>query len=225
MENGEEKRFTSFYSYDRAGNITKSIGKAGERLVAEETDASGTITTIQYEYDKLQRLTDETITKGNDSLTNTYSYDSVSNRTKKNTVVDGAVENLIDTADEKSDFHTGITTYTYNNLNQLVEEKREEGSIYYTYDKNGNLVGKEGKEKYTYSYDGENRLLRATVQSGNSVTIESYTYDYEVSFLVSCFCAAYEQCYGTNTKFTSLICQSEGGKGVNSKDGTVYVKQ
>ncbi|MBO5088229.1 MAG: hypothetical protein J6C01_06100, partial [Lachnospiraceae bacterium] len=29
-----------------------------------------------------------------------------------------------------------------------------------------------------YSYDKENHLLRATIQKGNSVTIESYTYDY-----------------------------------------------
>lgn len=29
-----------------------------------------------------------------------------------------------------------------------------------------------------YSYDKENHLLRATIQQGNSVTIESYTYDY-----------------------------------------------
>ena len=36
-----------------------------------------------------------------------------------------------------------------------------------------------GSEDKTYTYDADNRLITATVSSGNNVTIESYTYDYE----------------------------------------------
>ena len=55
---------------------------------------------------------------------------------------------------------TGKTVYTYNDLNQLTGPE------------NGGML-------VTYTYDAENRLVTATVSSGNSVTIESYTYDYE----------------------------------------------
>lgn len=72
----------------------------------------------------------------------------------------------------------GTTTYTYNALNQLVNEKSDDGTITYTYDANGNLTEQAGRKTASYSYDAENRLTKATVQSGNSVTIESYTYDY-----------------------------------------------
>ena len=48
----------------------------------------------------------------------------------------------------------------------------------YTYDDNGNLVKQSGETSIDYSYDKENHLLRATIQKGNSVTVEAYTYDY-----------------------------------------------
>ena len=72
----------------------------------------------------------------------------------------------------------GTTTYTYNALNQLVTETSDEGTITYTFDENGNLIKQSGDKTVDYSYDKENHLLRATIQKGNSVTIESYTYDY-----------------------------------------------
>lgn len=71
-----------------------------------------------------------------------------------------------------------IITYTYNALNQLVTESSEEGTITYTFDDNGNLIKQTGDKVVDYNYDKENHLLRATIQKGNSVTIESYTYDY-----------------------------------------------
>ncbi len=128
-----------------------TLGASGERIKVEELDR-----TVEYTYDSLYRLTSETITKGKTKTTYTYAYDSVSNRTLKN--VDG-VE----------------TTYVYNELNQLVSE---DGTTY-EYDNAGNLVRVVGAGKTAlYKYDSENRLIKATVQQGNNVVVETYTYDY-----------------------------------------------
>ena len=92
--------------------------------------------------------------------------------------VKGEMSAIADTSSEEVQVTEGRTTYTYNALNQLVAERLPGGSITYTYDANGNLVKQSGSKTVDYSYDKENHLLRATIQQGNSVTIESYTYDY-----------------------------------------------
>ena len=128
-----------------------TLGASGKRLSVTELDR-----TVEYTYDEFYRLTSETITKGKTKTTYTYAYDNVSNRTLKN--VDG-VE----------------TTYVYNELNQLVSEN----DTTYEYDNAGNLVRVVGAGKTAlYKYDSENRLIKATVQQGNNVVVETYTYDY-----------------------------------------------
>ena len=128
-----------------------TLGASGERLKVEELDR-----TVEYGYDELYRLTSETITKGKTVTTYAYEYDNVSNRTLKN--VDG-VE----------------TVYTYNELNQLVSED----STTYEYDNAGNLVRVVGAGKTAlYVYNADNKLVKATVQQGNNVVVETYTYDY-----------------------------------------------
>ena len=128
-----------------------TLGASGERLSVTELDR-----TVEYTYDELYRLTSETITKGKTKTTYAYEYDNVSNRTLKN--VDG-VE----------------TVYTYNALNQLVSEN----DTTYEYDLNGNLVRVIGVGKSSlYEYNSENKLIKATVQQGDNVVVETYTYDY-----------------------------------------------
>ncbi len=153
------------------------LGKAGERLSVTETDTSGETETT-YRYDKLNRLVKETIAKDGNELTNEYCYDKASSRISKETKVKGELSAIADTSSEEVQVTEGRTTYTYNALNQLVAERLPGGSITYTYDANGNLVKQSGSKNVDYSYDKENHLLRATIQQGNSVTIESYTYDY-----------------------------------------------
>lgn len=131
-----------------------------------------------YGYDKLNRLVKETIAKDGNELTNEYSYDKANSRISKETKVKGEMSAIADTSSEEVQVTEGRTTYTYNALNQLVAERSPGGSITYTYDANGNLVKQSGSKNVDYSYDKENHLLRATIQQGNSVTIESYTYDY-----------------------------------------------
>ena len=128
-----------------------TLGASGERVKVEELDR-----TVEYTYDSLYRLTSETITKGKNKTTYAYEYDNVSNRTLK--TVDG-VE----------------TVYTYNELNQLVSE---DGTTY-EYDNAGNLVRVVGAGKTAlYVYNADNKLVKATVQQGNNVVVETYTYDY-----------------------------------------------
>lgn len=156
---------------------TYGLGKAGERLSVTDI-TNGIETDIAYEYDSLNRLTKEVIERGDNKLTNEYGYDSAGNRTSKETKVKGDITELADTQLDEVEITEGTTTYTYNALNQLVNEKSDDGTITYTYDANGNLTEQAGRKTASYSYDAENRLTKATVQSGNSVTIESYTYDY-----------------------------------------------
>ncbi|MBQ8547020.1 MAG: EndoU domain-containing protein, partial [Lachnospiraceae bacterium] len=166
---------------DASGNTlakyTYGLGKAGERISVTEVIGE-TETEITYKYDKLMRLVKETTERGSNKLIHEYKYDEVSNRIQKETTVKGDVEALADVQAEAVTVTEGVTTYTYNALNQLVEESGPEGVITHTYDDNGNLIKQTGDKIVDYSYDTENHLLRVTIQKGNSVTIESYTYDY-----------------------------------------------
>ena len=135
-------------------------------------------TDITCQYDKLNRLAKETIERNGNKLTNEYAYDKVSNRVSKKTSVSGDLSVLADTSLDDVEVIEGTTTYTYNAGGQLIMETSPAGSVIYTYDDNGNLVSRTGDKTVTYSYDKENHLLRATIQKGGSVTVESYTYDY-----------------------------------------------
>ncbi|MDE5781318.1 MAG: hypothetical protein K2I03_07535, partial [Lachnospiraceae bacterium] len=188
------------YKYGNAGEKTLAI----EAVRESADDADARVICTEYGYDKLLRLTDEKIsindsvefsslitspgdadnvdnlilsTEGiswSGSIHNKYAYDSVSNRTSKETIVTGDVCGL----DES--IETGKTEYSYNGLNQLAKAENNGTLKTYTYDVNGNLVSEHGgSEDKTYTYNAENRLITATVSSGNNVTIESYTYDYE----------------------------------------------
>ena len=153
------------------------IGKAGERISVTEIN-SGVETEITYKYDKLNRLVKETIECKGNRLTNEYEYDEVSNRTKKKTTVKGDITSIADTSLDEVEVTEGTTTYTYNSLNQLITEVTDHATKTYTYDANGSLIRQTGEKTIDYSYDKEMHLIKATIQKGNSVTIESYTYDY-----------------------------------------------
>jgi RHS repeat-associated protein len=57
-----------------------------------------------------------------------------------------------------------------------------ENDAAYEYDLNGNLIRIISTDKATfYTYDANNRLIRATVQSGNDVAVEEYEYDFEAN--------------------------------------------
>ena len=134
-----------------AAQYEYTLGAAGERTEVKELDR-----TVAYTYDKLYRLTGETITAGSKTTAYTYAYDAVSNRVSQ-------TENGAETA------------YTYNKLNQLVSEN----DTAYTYDDAGNLISvKSDTKSAVYAYDAENRMIRAAVQEDGTETVEEYAYDY-----------------------------------------------
>ena len=129
------------------------IGKNGERTKVTELGR-----TVEYEYDKLNRLTKETVTRGTAVSTTSYAYDKNSNRTSM--TKDGTV-----------------TTYVYNDLNQITRA----GNINYTWDEAGNLVSQTtttGVLVASYTYDSQNRMVSANVSSNSSTIVETYEYDY-----------------------------------------------
>ena len=197
------------------------LGKAGERLSVTETDTSGETETT-YGYDKLNRLVKEVIAKNGNELTNEYGYDKVSNRISKETKVKGSLSELADTASQEVQVREGRTTYTYNALNQLVTEKSSEGSITYTYDANGNLIKQSGSKNVDYSYDQENHLLRATIQQGNSVTVESYTYDYAGNRLSKTVNESDTVCYVNDTSGSLTLVVAETDQ--NGKETAFYTR-
>ncbi|WP_019680070.1 VWA domain-containing protein [Ruminococcus flavefaciens] len=151
----ELNRLISEKALDKQGGLVAkyeyTLGASGERLKAEETDR-----TVEYTYDKLYRLTGEKITVGDEVTEYTYAYDSVSNRIMKTR-------------------NSAETTYTYNALNQLTSEN----GTSYQYDNAGNLISVTSDTKSVlYAYNAENKMIRATVQEGNSISVEEYEYDY-----------------------------------------------
>lgn len=109
--------------------------------------------TINYQYDQLNQLTQETFLDG---TTVSYEYDSVGNRTKK-TLTKGTTST--------------ITTYSFNQADQLNSVNTQP----LLYDLNGNLVDN-GKNIFVYNPD--NRLVEFKDKATGN-TIASFTYDYK----------------------------------------------
>lgn len=180
---------TVSYTYDVKGNLTSLIhrtatgkvinsfsythDKVGNRLTKAEPDI-----TFNYGYDPVYRLLSALPTKphgrGNWQGHNAenYSYDPVGNR-------------LTGPHDHE--------TYAYGPGNELLSTRH----LQFGYDKNGNRVEKArlhqeesskgeqndhdgnryGNEKWSYSFDFENRLIKAEKKHGHETTIVTFKYD------------------------------------------------
>lgn len=145
---------------------TYGIGKAGERLSVTEIN-NGVETNIFFSYDKLERLVKETRERGNNKLVNEYTYDKVGNRLTKTTTISGNLSEIADINSDEVTITEGITTYTYNSLNQLVKETLPQGNIMYLYDYNGNLVSQSGVKNTEFIYDKENHLICTKTHNEN----------------------------------------------------------
>ena len=151
-------RLTSVVNKDAGGTIssfTYSLDANGNRT--QMVDLSGT---HAYDYDDLYRLTQVDYP---DPATDTYDYDAVGNREKKNS-----------------------TVYTYDDADQMLTA----GGVSYGYDANGNQTSR-GSD--TFTYDHENRLTDAVMGGATfsstyngdgyrtshteGVTTTSYTWD------------------------------------------------
>ncbi|WP_294242138.1 RHS repeat-associated core domain-containing protein [Pseudobutyrivibrio sp.] len=145
----------SIYTVNAAGDVLQDYSYTRD-LNGNITEADEGARTVYYEYDALGRLTKETVEDVSGTHVTEYSYDANSNRISK--TVDGVV-----------------TTYTYNELNQLVQA----GDTTYTYDNAGNLVSQSvsGVLVVAYEYDEYNRLISVTGYAAGNEYDASFTYD------------------------------------------------
>lgn len=152
------------YSYDDLNRLIDLTYRQADGTVIDrltyELDAANNRTsvtfqnddTIQYTYDKANQLIEEVRT-GDLTYNQTFSYDSVGNRTQSTN--DGTT-----------------TNYTYNVANQLTQESGPQ-TINYSYNARGDMIMRSGGGgDFTYSYDYDGRLTG--VNGPNIEAINAY---------------------------------------------------
>jgi RHS repeat-associated protein len=132
---------TSF-TYDKEGN-KKTIVRNNNVANSEEFNYDAAYRMIGYKKGTIG---------GTPSINNTYTYDLLGNRTAAN--LNGVA-----------------TTYTTNNLNQMLNLNNGTQNINFTYDNNGNQTY---NGTYFKKYDAEGRLLMDSASTTNKIT---YQYD------------------------------------------------
>lgn len=125
------------------------------------------VTSTQYEYDKMNRLTRVV---AHDGTATVYTYDENGNR-------------------ETATFANGeVLTFTYDELNRLVLEKEvdKKGNVIaqysYTLGKGGERTkvtetGACGEVETSYDYDKAGRLVEEVIKTGEEKTTYVYKYD------------------------------------------------
>ncbi|MBZ0318910.1 MAG: hypothetical protein K8L91_21020 [Anaerolineae bacterium] len=130
------------YTLDTVGNRTR-VDELG-----------GDYTT--WGYDNQYRLTNETIHDGGNTISSSYAYDDVGNRTSQ--TVNGQA-----------------TTSSYNALDQMTQSVTGGTTTTYAYDGRGNLATTTmGSDVTTYSWDALDRLTTVDMPAGAD---SAYTYD------------------------------------------------
>jgi len=141
---------TAIEHYSKDGTLTgfNRYTYNTDNLVATKETSEGT---WSYSYDKVGQLTSAVLkdTSNNVLRSENYTYDAMGNRTKS--VIDGVT-----------------TTYTYNNMNQIVSAN----GFAYKYDADGNLLE---DEKRSYTWTTDNRVASET----DKATGQTWTYTYD----------------------------------------------
>ncbi len=185
---------TFAFGYDTMGRRT-GLGYPNGASISYGYDSVGQLTSL---------LAQTVGHKGRNELVNAFSYtlDAIGNRVSKSVTWNehqsnqydytyDALSQLIEILDGKSKEKSSrkrIVGYvydrvgnrvtgpgwndlsTYNEVNQLVTR----GRASYRYDRNGNLIAKDG---WSYSYDYENRLIKATKTDDGETKAISFKYD------------------------------------------------
>ena len=159
----------STLTYDKAHRLT------GLRHMDKQDKL---ISSYGYEYDDGGYIAKETIKQDGETLVHTYTYDTLG-QVENMTVSDGAGKELSKlsytydlagnklTSTETVDGKENQTRFTYDDHNRLTKLESPDGTITYTYDKNGNRIASEkNSEKLDYIYDTENRLLAIKDKKG-----------------------------------------------------------
>ncbi|AFY56856.1 RHS repeat-associated core domain protein [Rivularia sp. PCC 7116] len=140
------------------GNIISSyeytLDNVGNRLVLEENTGRR----VEYSYDDLYRLTQESVTDAtNGNETTNYVYDNIGNRQSRTSTTNGT------------------TTYTYDDNDRLLTETNDGIVTNYSYDDAGNLIttATNGETQLTYTWNSKGELSQAVVnENGSEQTIE-----------------------------------------------------
>lgn len=156
---------TTTYTYDDAGRLTNL-----ENGYSEDT---------AFVYDNANRLTQQTFDTGQKSI---FGYDargrqtSVDHKTSANAVLSEEDYVYDDGGNLTSKTVNSVTTtYTYDDIDQLLSESRTGYSASYTYDANGNRASKTlGGVTEVYTNDDADKLTEIKV--GGS-TVKSFGYD------------------------------------------------
>ncbi|MBB6214107.1 RHS repeat-associated protein [Anaerosolibacter carboniphilus] len=162
------------YEYSKRGEVTKLVNKKADGTIIEEyaytyDDNGNQLTKIDkrgitvYTYDSMNRLKE--VNEPNGAKT-TFDFDKAGNRTSQIEVVGGTVK---------------LTNYTYNNLNQLVNEAAQISGktteTEYRYDANGNLVSKAIHEIKAVNQNQLEGIFFSTAGDGKTTEITLYQYD------------------------------------------------
>ena len=178
------------YSYNTAGDLTDVVRGDGTKSFLTYDKAhrltelrhmdkqDKLISSYGYEYDDGGYIAKETIKQDGETLVHTYTYDTLG-QVENMTVSDGAGKELSKlsytydlagnklTSTETVDGKESQTRFTYDDHNRLTKLEGPDGTITYTYDKNGNRIASEkNSEKLDYIYDTENRLLAIKDKKG-----------------------------------------------------------
>jgi RHS repeat-associated protein len=175
------------YDYDASGNLLReensngtatdyTYDDAGRLLTIVNTAAGGGVTSqFTYSYDDAGQRSGVVTSDG----TWTYGYDDAGQLTTaqfvstRAGVADKSIAYAYDDAGNRiSSTEDGVTTtYAANDLNQYTAA----GSATFTYDDDGNMVGKvDASGSWTFEYNADNRLIRVEAGGGS---ITEYEYD------------------------------------------------
>ena len=180
--NGRETEYT----YDDANRLTYLVNTDGEDVVSSHAytlDAVGNrlqvaesglniafglnVATTTYEYDILNRL--DTVTSP--VTTVAYTYDSSGNRLSMATT-DGNVSSTVAYTYDAGDrlLSAGGTTYTYDNNGNRIGKNEVNATTSYRYDDAGRLTGVSlpGGTSVEFVYDGDGNRLSKSVNSTNT---------------------------------------------------------
>lgn len=154
-------RTTTAYTYDADSRLTALTSK---------TSSGTTINSISHSYDK----TANRLTKKETSGTTNYSYDAIYRLIKSALGTTTKEQFTYDVTGNRTTGPTTANAYTIDQGNQLQTKT----GTSYTYDNNGNQITKtEGTTTWHYSYDGENRLVKADKTTGTTTITTTYKYD------------------------------------------------
>ena len=157
-------------------SYTYSLDANGNRLQATETVLNSSSLTTAYGYDILNRL--HTVTYPGTTVT--YTYDSMGNRQSMATNTGNVSSTITYTYDAGDQLlSAGGTTYSYDSNGNRIGKNDANGTTSYGYNAANRLasVSVPGSTSLTFAYDGDGNRLSKAVTSGNTTGLTRYLWD------------------------------------------------